>query len=508
MLGARAMARADGRAAGQGGPALSGLLAVCAVVAMGCAAPVLTKDGKVVFAEKGGRRGASVLTENGVEFLDSTDIPTPIIRRSPNDPWQPATGFLVPRDGIWRETSTPVALEGAGMAVVLRSSDTMVPSWGGEVLLRIDAVVPAEAFPAAQASVRPPRRLAIVIDGKNPNTAPLARVALEDLGDQDRVAIIDAAGPHTVVPALPGSHRTLLDGAVERVVSQRVRMAKHGPEARDLAGALSLARGWVTTHVTELPGVAPASPQVLVVTDGVGVMEGGLRLAQEVAALRRSGVRMTAVGAPDRLSAEVLAPLGPEVITGGAFPDREDAVARAVPPPGEVVLEDVELSISSVPAPVRVLEVSGGLNALALDHDRLILGDLYAGEARTEIARIAMPVWVPNEPLEVTVTARYRDVATGQWHKAEKTLKGKYSDDVEKIASARHGDVIAYASALAMVRRLGRVFQGSRVEQLGGLRPVVAMQADSLSALSRETNDAALGAQAEVLRTLLDAIEE
>jgi hypothetical protein len=117
-------------------------------------------------------------------------------------------------------------------------------------------------------------------------------------------------------------------------------------------------------------------------------------------------------------------------------------------------------------------------------------------------------VWVPGEPLEVTVTARYRDAASGQWLKAERKLGGKYSDDVDGIASARHGDVIAYASALAMVRRLGRVFQGSRVDDLGGLRPVVALQADSLAELGRKSRDPALGTQAEVLRTLLGAIEE
>jgi hypothetical protein len=500
------MATTGGRAVGF---ARAGLFAALCAGAIGCAPPAITRDGKVVFTPPGGRRGASVLTANGVEFMDATDQPKPVIRRSPNDPWQPATGFLIPKDGVWRRTSRPVAIEGQGLAVVLRSSDALVPSWGGEVLLRIDAIVPPEAFPAARTSIREPRRIVIVLDGKSPNLAPLARVALECLGERDRVAIVDAAGARTVVPMLPGSHRTLLDGAIERVMVAAARTGKGKGKIshpRDLAGALAMARGWVTARAGEGAQGSPAVRQVLVITDGVDI--GGARLGGEVLALERAGVRLSAIGAPDRLAPEALAPLGRDVFAGGTFADREDAVASATPPPGDVVLEDVELTISSVPAPLRVLEISGGLAALSLDHDRLSLGDLYAGEARTEVARLAMPVWVPGEPLEVTVTARYRDVASGKWLSAQRTLGGKYADDVERIASARHGDVIAYASALAMVRRLGRVFQGSRVDQLGGLRPVVAMQADSLAALGRQSGDPALGTQAEVLRTLLDAIEE
>jgi hypothetical protein len=224
--------------------------------------------------------------------------------------------------------------------------------------------------------------------------------------------------------------------------------------------------------------------------------------------LGSAGVGIAAVGAPDKLRPEALAALGRDVFAGGAFEDREDAVARVVPPPGDVVLEDVELTLSSAPAPLRVIEISGGHFALSLDHDSLWLGDLYAGEARTEVARVAMPVWVPNEPLEIMATTRYRDASTGQWHKATKMITGRFADDVDRIASARHGDVLAYASALAMVRRLGRFFQGKDIADLGGLRPIVSLQADSLAALGRETNDSALRTQAEVLRTLLGAIEE
>lgn len=481
----------------------AGLALAALIAGIGCAAPVLSRDGKVVFAE-GGTRGASVLTANGVEFIDRADIPKPVIRRSPNDPWVPATGFLLPPDGVWRETSKPVAVSGRGLAVVLRASDALVPSWGGEILLRMDAVVPAEAFPAAAASLRPAKKLVIVVDGHGPNAAPLVRVALDNLGERDRVAIVDATRARTVMPLVPGAHRTLLGAAVERVVGSAD--ASESSAGRDLTAALALARGWLTARSAGPLGLVR---HVLVITDGAGVAAGAHsgRLAPELRALAAAGARVSGVGSSDRLSTGDLVALGPDVFAGGLFVEREDAVTRAIPPPGDTVLRDVSLVVSSVPAPARVIELSGGTSAMTLETDRVLLGDLYAGEARTEVARVAIPVWVPGEPFELTVTATYTDVATGQLLSASSMVRGRYSNDIERIAKARHGDVIAYASALAMVRRLHRAFAGSMVDQVGGLRTMVAWQAESLGALARAQRDPALAAQAEILSTLLGAID-
>jgi hypothetical protein len=474
-----------------------------------CAAPVLSRDGQLVFSQ-GGARGASVITANGVEFLDRTDIPRPVIRRSVNEPWRPATGFLLPVDGVWRKTSTPVPVQGRGLAVILRSSDIFVPSWGGEILLRIDAIAPAKAFPAVAGSVRPAVKLAIIIDGKTAETAALAGAALENLGGADRVGIIDTGadrGPaHPVLPLLPGSHRTLLRAAVERLVETSAA-APH-PARRDLAGALSLARGWI--GVESAGNAAPFARHVLVITDGIGaagVARDEARIGQQIQALAASGVHLTAVGSSP-LSGGALASLGEGIHAGGSLGERQEAIDAAIRPPGDVVLEDVELAISSVPAPARVVEVSGGQSALALDRDRFILGDLYAGEARTEVARVMLPTWVPGEPLELTVTATYRDVASGQPQTAEALLRCRYTSDMEEIANARHGDVIAYASALAMVRRLHRAFLGNGIDRLGGLRPLVALQARSLADFSRIQRDPALGEQAEILSTLLSVLDD
>ena len=482
---------------------LPGIPALLALAALSCGGPVLTRDGKLTFAE-GGARGASVLTANGVEFLDRREIPQPVVRRSADEPWRPATGFLIPASGVWRATSVPMPIEGRGLAVVLRSSDELVPSWGGEILLRLDVIAPAAAFPAAAASVRPPLRLAIVLDGPVADTAALVASAIESAGAADRVGLILAGPRHPVLPPIAGSHRTLLSAAVERLIAQSARTPLRGPD-RDLAGALALARQWMTVSA---PGDSSAPDRrVLVLSDGAGVASGGAALAREVAALAATSVQLVAVGA-QRLDPAALAPLGEGAHAGGSLDDRRAAVEAAVPAPGDVVLEEVELSLASVPAPARVIETSGGHSALGLDRDRLLLGELYAGEARTEVVRLALPAWVPGEPLDLTVTASYRDVASGLPQTAETTIHCRYSADVEQIAEARRGDVIAYASGLAMVRRLHRAFLGSDVDRLGGLRPMAALQARSLVQLSAKTGDPALWAQAEVLTTLLGVVEE
>jgi hypothetical protein len=475
------------------------VVALIAGAASGCAKPVLSRDGQVVFQQKGAH-GASVITANGVEFLDKTEIPRPVVRRSAAEPWRPATGFLMPADGIWRKTSTPVAVQGRGLAVVLRSSDVLIPSWGGEILLRMDAIAPAEAFPRAAPSVRTPERIAIVVDGAGPDTAALADVVLENLGGADRAGVIDTTFARPVLPLMPGSHHTLLHAAVERLVGQDNRARPPSPAARDLAGALAVARAWI--------GAAPpndkAFRRVLLLTDGAAVGSAP-RLAQEAQELTSARIELDAVATTN---VDALRAFGSANAIVGSLEDRKDALDRMVPPPGEVVLENVRLSTSSVPAPARMVEVSGGDAALGLYADHLSLGEVYAGEARTEVARVALPPWVPGEPLDLTVTATYRDVASGHLEKATATIRCRYSADVEEIARARNGDVIAYASALAMVRRLHRAFLGSQVDRIGGVRRLANLQASSLAALARAQNDHALAMQAEVLQNLLAAIDD
>jgi len=245
-----------------------------------------------------------------------------------------------------------------------------------------------------------------------------------------------------------------------------------------------------------------ASRRVIILTDGAGASKDA-SFQSEIAALTAAGVEVDAVATHP---VDGLPTFGPTRAVVGGLEDRKDALDRMIPPPGEIVLSNVTLSTSSVPAPARMLEVSGGDTALGLYADHLSLGDVYAGEARTEVARVALPPWVPGEPLELTITAHYRDVKSGHDETAGATIKCKYSSDVEEIAHSRNGDVIAYASALAMVRRLHRAFLGS--ERAGGVRRIASMQASSLADLARAQSDHALAVQAEVLQNLLATIDD
>ena len=115
----------------------------CAVASIaGCGGPHLANDGTVIFPESGSH-GATVVTANGVEFHDSSDVPKRIVRRDANEPWRAPVGFILPSNGRFTKTSSPTILASRGVAIAIRPSDTRVPSWGGEVLMRVDVIAPA-----------------------------------------------------------------------------------------------------------------------------------------------------------------------------------------------------------------------------------------------------------------------------------------------------------------------------------------------------------------------------
>jgi hypothetical protein len=437
----------------------------------GCAAPILTPDGQLVFAEKGGTRGASVLTAHGILFLDRSDVPPqPIARRRADEPWSAPTGFLLPADGVWRETSTPTALSGRGLLVMVRPSDVLVPSWGGEVLIRIDAIVPPDAFPdAREASLRKPLDVVLVLEGRGGDLEAMIEAATDGLGQRDRIAVVRADPPRLVVPWLPGTHRTLVRAAASLAAQQPKAARAAGDIERALAMASETRRR--------------ASPRSRAI-----YLSSGVPTAPRSAEARR---------------------LGLEVPQGTTLEERAAWLADAVPPPGEVVLHDVALTIASNPAPARIIEPSGGDPSLALDHDQLYLGDMYVGEARTEVVRVALPVWVPGKPLELSVSATY-SLADGRPLRTVESISMRFSSDVEALASKRHGDVIAYASALAMVRRLDRAFlRGSATEpsETADLRTMALWQARSLRDLAKLRGDRALATQAEILTALVGSMD-
>ena len=147
------------------------LLLTCA-----CSRPFLARDGTLVFQEKGAH-GASVVTANGLEFHDVTDVPKRVVVRDPYEPWRAPIGFLIPASGRFTKTSTPTLVATNGLAIVLRPSDTRVPSWGGEMLVRVDVLAPA-----APGTARWGEDVAIVLDGRGPDTRALAEQAIVPAG--------------------------------------------------------------------------------------------------------------------------------------------------------------------------------------------------------------------------------------------------------------------------------------------------------------------------------------
>lgn len=432
----------------------------------GCAAPTLTQDGQLVFTEEE-QRGAVVLTANGVQYIDHRARPTKQVRRSAFEEWKPPTGFLLPPDGVLRKRSRPVQIVVAGVTVTLRASDAYVPAWGGEVLLRVD--VEAAPSKARRAELRPPRRIVFILDNDEEIALDQLAWLASKLGSRDRVALIDSRGATLALPSVPGTYRSLLEGAAERRWEQRGTAPR-----RRLGASLALAQ--------RLLARGKGAAQVIVLSDG------------------RS---------PSRSARTRLRSLPRDWRVELVLPDfGVDELDEMLPIPGPLAVENVTLYLHSAPAPLRVLESSGGELEMDLEMDRLRLGDLVLGEGQSEVLRLAAPSFVAGEELRLFVEVEATPPGSKQSRRSRARLGMRYLEDVEKLARQRHGDVIAFASSLAWVQRLEQAFLGGNVDELGGLRPLVRAQARSLRLLAQDTGDAELALQAEVMKTLLRALDD
>lgn len=450
----------------------SHVLVACAVfvgIGAGCDRPYVARDGSVSFQEKGASgRGASVLTANGVEYRDNADLPTPPLRRNADEPWRAPIGFIMPKDGKFTHASQPTILATTGLTIVLRPSDTRLPAWGGEVLVRVDVLAPA-----AEGTARWGENVAIILDGDGPDTSELADAALGQLAGRDRIVVIDAAGGRTVVPTMPASHRSMAIAALNNHIQSRT------PRPRDMALALRTA------------GAAIASPSV---TQRILVLtESPMSPADstEVSRLSQRGVQVGAIKT-----------------RGNDLPERLEALRTQIPQAGMTTFRNVRLTFQGTPAPSHVLEVSGGEARWGLDTGELVIGNVRAGEARTEIVRVTVPPWVPAEQFRFTVTAHVDDLAWGGPREFVAEVPCIYDDNIERIAKSRHGDVIAYASAMATMRRLDAAFIGDDLNKAGGLRRIAEMHATSMQALALDTKDSAIKEQADILVALLAATRD
>jgi len=478
--------------------AAASLLALLAgaggAAAIGCAGPVVARDGTVVVQEKGAS-GATVMTANGVEYRDRTDVPQRVVVKDPNTPWRAPVGFILPQNGRFTQTSKPTVLTAPGLGIVMRPSDTRVPAWGGEVLVRIDLL-----SPAAPGSTREPEQVAFLVDGAGPDTMALSDAALAQLGGRDHITVIDVRGAHTVVPTMPASHRSLSSAALAK------RLRQPRPATGDLAASLDQARAVL----------GASGPRLLVLfTDGESGkhLEGASMTALRAVAQANLPVMIVTTSAKanfdalNALSAEGAGTL----VSDDTLDARLHTLRDDLPTPGPVLFGDVVLTFEGTPAPSHVLEASGGDVRWRLDAGELALGDVVAGEMRTEVVRVTVPAWVPGEKFSFTVTAHVTDPTApgsakpGERKEFKAALPCIYDSDIARIAASRHGDVIAYASALATMSRLDEAFVGPGVERAGGLRALAEMHAQSMGALARDMHDPQIQEQAEILAALLRA---
>jgi len=453
-----------------------------ALGAMACEAPFLGKDGQLTFPEKGAH-GAAVLTANGIQFRDRADVPQRQVRKTTDEPWRAPVGFILPKDGRFTETSKPTVVAMPGLGFALRPSDSRVPSWGGEVLVRIDVM-----SPAARGTARQGESIAIVLDGSGMDSIVLAEDVIAQTGSYDRITVVDATEAKVVVPLIPANHRSLAEAAVEKRLRTSVRLR------RDLAGALRTVKNVI--------GLGPQR-RVVVLSDGAQHPTPEAVLA--AGELAQNGVAVSVIATKAGASGDDAMSIAQSGIISVSddLAAREKSVPLAVPPAGDVMFKDVVLTFAGTPAPSHVLETSGGGVRWRVDSGELVLGDVIAGEARTEVIRVTVPPWVPGSAFTFTVTADAKDAKTGAPRRFSANIPCTYDDDIERIAQSRYGDVIAYASALATLKRLDAAFVGDDVARAGGLWQVAWLHANSMTLLARDTHDRAITEQAEILRALL-----
>jgi len=457
-----------------------------------CARPVVAKDGTLVMQEQGAGAGASVLTANGVEYHDRTDVPQRVVVRDANAPWRAPVGFILPTNGRFTETSKPTLITAPGLGIVMRPSDTRVPSWGGEVLVRIDLL-----SPPAPGATRDAEQVVLAVDGAGPDTVGLSDAAFRQLGGRDHMTVIDVRGAHVVVPTIPASHRSLASAALAR------RLGQPRLVPSDLAGTLD--------HARQVLGSGGARLLVLL-TDGESGKHLGAADTAALHAVAQAGIPLLVVATNGRADFDALNALTAEgsgtLVAEEALDLRLRALRDDMPAPGPILFGDVVLTFEGSPAPSHVIEASGGDVRWRLDAGELALGDVVAGEMRTEVVRVTVPAWVPGEKFSFTVTAHVTDPARrGERREFRAELPCIYDSDIARIAASRHGDVIAYASALATMSRLDEAFVGPGVQRAGGLRALAEMHAESMGLLARDMHDPQIAEQAEILTALLKAEE-
>jgi hypothetical protein len=140
--------------------------------------------------------------------------------------------------------------------------------------------------------------------------------------------------------------------------------------------------------------------------------------------------------------------------------------------------------------------------------DQLFLGDLYIGEARTEVVRLAIPSWSAGEDYRITVSADYREARSGR-NCAPRRKRRSCTPSRSRPLRIRATGTSLLTSGLAMVKRLERAFAGSAFESaLAACARGYAGKRIPWRRTPYGRGTRRLAQQAEVLSTLLAVVED
>lgn len=472
-------------------PVRAALLAALTFTAGACSVFV-TPEGNLAV----GQRGAGTnVGPNGLRDRapESAPPPRPHIQRTAWDSWRPPPLGVLPPGTLLRNSAEAVTLQAEGLRATIRISDRLVPSWGGDVYFRID-------LQAGSTSERPPRRdLGVVLDYRNREALPrairMASALFETLRDGDRGALmVTAEGGRTLVPLLSFGAGPLL---MERLRDYQTPVVS----ADDLPYALQQAAITMSTRDTS------RIRKLVVFTGSDAVVTG--ETVQWIDTATQDGLDVVFVPLSRGASAR-LAPLGqrtqatvlPEILpTDDAERQTIDELASL--PEAEAVIHDARVLLESLPGPLQILEVAGAQSLWEPSSGVVPLGDVRRGDSRTVMVRATVPIWRAGEPYSAMLQLQYRSAqGTREVHRL---FAAAFTGDQELYNSSRNGDVLQYVSLLNTLSSLQAAMVRGDQQGVDTLRDPALLQGRSLVTYAREHQDPWMGAQAELLLSLLGA---
>jgi len=458
------------------------------VIACGCVplgAPRLTREGMLAFAPRN-----AATTTGGVPSAEHDDDlqPQPHIARSAFDPWQPPPLGILPPGMLLRNTSAPLHVRAGALTLTLRTSDRLVPAWGGDYYVRVDLQAAGTHVTA------PPRDLVVVIDTRDraelERAQRIAASLFESLRSGDRGALVDTSDSgRAVVPLMPSAAAALLIDRTQRLT----------PEGfQDLSGALSIG-------VELLEGRGSRLRRLIVLSSSGEVVRAETR--QWIEAADRNGVEVRLVPLTTRASRrlEALAMATNTValpeVTSSARHEREAIDELAALPESEIAEHGVSIVVESEPGPMHLIEVAGSTALWTPNGSEVPLGDVAAGDRRTIVLRGMVQAWRAGEPLAVTLRVRFRG-ADGP-HEVSQELRATYSGSPREHAGSRAGDVLQYVSLLNTLSRVQAALSTHDGSTFDSMRSPGMIQATSLRAFAQEHSDSVMFEQATLLSQLL-----